>query len=341
MSRVTINDVAARAGVSIKTVSRVMNREPNVRESTRKRVVKAAAALNYRPSPAARGLAGNRTYFLAMLYDNPSPSYLANIQEGILETCQANAYGMVPQPVDTEAAGLVGGVEEFIAQSRVDGLILTPPVCDHPALMEHLKERDLPFVSVSPPAPEGGLTVMIDDRRAAREMTAYLLSLGHRRIGFVKGHPAHGAGRRRFDGYQDALKEAGIGFEPGLARQGYFSFESGVKAGQALLALNEPPTAIFAGNDDMAAGVMHVALNLGLRIPLDLSVAGFDDTPLSRQIWPALTTVRQPIQDMGRRAAKTLLDKLRTVPAPELVELPFELKVRESSGPAVKSRSER
>jgi LacI family transcriptional regulator len=331
VGKVIIDDVAARAGVSIKTVSRVMNGEPAVRPAMRERVMAAVSELNYRPNQSARGLAGNRSYLVALLYDNPSPSYLASIQGGILEACQAGAYGMVLQPVDSAAADLLPRVEDFLRRSRVDGLVLTPPVCDRRDLVAMLRAENIPHVSIAPPDPGKGMAVILDDRCAAREMTEYLLQQGHLRIAFIKGHPAHGAGQRRYDGYRDALAQAGIGEEPRLVVQGEFSFQSGVECAAGLLAPDHPPTAIFAANDDMAAGVMSVALERGLRIPEDLAVAGFDDSKLSRQIWPALTTVRQPVRDMGRTAAEILLANIKNSDATKIEQLPYALMIRRST----------
>lgn len=331
VGKVIIDDVAARAGVSIKTVSRVMNGEPAVRPVMRERVKAAVAELNYRPNQSARGLAGNRSYLLALLYDNPSPSYLASTQSGILAACQAGDYGMVLQPVDCTAGNLLSQVEDFLQRSRVDGLVLTPPVCDRQDLVAMLRDRNIAHVSIAPPDPGEGMAVTLDDRGAAREMTEYLLSCGHRRVAFIKGHPAHGAGQRRYDGYCDAIARAGIEEDPALVAQGQFSFESGVECAAGLLGVDNPPTAIFAANDDMAAGVMSSALERGLRIPDDLAVAGFDDSQLSRQIWPALTTVRQPVRDMGRTAAEILLANIKNSDAAEIEQLPYALMIRRST----------
>jgi LacI family transcriptional regulator len=334
LTRSTIDDVARHAGVSIKTVSRVINKESNVREATRKKVAEAAEALDYRPSLAARGLAGSKTYLVALLYDSATPNYLVDLQAGILSQCTANAYGLVLQPVDTETTKLSKDVERFLAHSPVDGLILTPPVCDQPELIRHLKKMKTPFISVAPFDIEQGLAVAIDDRAAAREMTDHLISSGHRRIAFIKGHPTHGAGGRRLDGYRDALEAADIPFDKGLVTPGLFTFRSGLVAAKKLLSLDPLPTAIFAANDDMAAAVLQHAHEMGLRTPKDLSVVGFDDSTLSRHVWPTLTTVRQPIREMGEQAAETLLSAIRKSDVAAIQELPFELIIRNSSGPA-------
>ncbi len=335
MGKAIIDDVATMAGVSIKTVSRVMNKEPNVREITKKKVEAAAKALNYRPSRAARGLASNSSYLLALLYNNPSPSYLTQIQSGVLKACEENHYGMVLRPAYEIGEGLVEQVVATIEQSRVDGFILTPPICDDEALLNYMRDHKIPYVAVSPPDTSLGLSVTIDEQRAAREMTDYLIGLGHERIGFIKGDPSHGASRRRFDGYCEALKDAGIEFEEELIADGKFTFECGIAAADNFFKLAKPITAVFASNDYMAAGIVQVALNRGIKIPENLSIVGFDNTPISRQIWPTLTTVNQPIHQMGYTAACSLLNHLGENLPHENTELPFEIIYRDSSSKPV------
>ena len=332
MVKSIIDDVARTAGVSIKTVSRVMNKEPNVREATRQKVLQAATQLDYRPSLSARGLAGSRTYLLALVYDSATPNYLVDLQEGILSQCSANSYGLVLLPVDAGSTNLASVIDRLMEHSRVDGFILTPPVCDQPHLVKHLKKAKLPFISIGPFDIEQGFSITIDDRAAAQEMTNYLISLGHTKIGFIKGHPTHGAGGRRLDGYKAALKAANIPFDKALVAPGLFTFESGLKAAKKLLTLVKPPTAIFAANDDMAAAVLQHAHLMGFQVPADLCVAGFDDTTLSHQVWPPLTTIRQPIRQMGEQATQNLLSAIRSEDVAQNHELPFELIARSSSG---------
>lgn len=335
MGRAIIDDVARMAGVSIKTVSRVMNKEPNVRQATREKVMAAATVLNYHPSQSARGLAGNRTFLLALIYDNPSPSYLANMQRGILETCEKEGYGMVLKPVQCGTdTPIIDQVTDFMVHSRVDGLILTPPACDDVAFKQALSAKKIPHVAVAPPDRGDKLAVILDDRTAAEDMTNHLINLGHKDIAFIKGHPSHGAGENRYDGFCAAMKSAGLTVRDDLVTQGYFTFEDGINATAGYLALADRPSAIFAANDEMAAGAMHHILDSGLSIPRDISVVGFDDTPISRQIWPAMTTVRQPIRRMGRIASETLLTAIHKREGDTTIEIPFTLKIRNSSGPA-------
>ncbi len=312
MEKATIADVAKFAGVSIKTVSRVTNNEPNVREDTRTRVLKAVAELGYRPNPSARSLASRRSYLIGLLYDNPSPSYLINVQNGSLRTCRDEGYDLVIYPCDYRSGSLPDDMAAMIRQSRVDGVILTPPLCDLPPLLEMLARLETPFARISP---ADGLhpdcSIVTNDEDIAAQMTKHLINTGHSRIGFIRGHPDHGAVCNRYEGYLKALAQASIASDETLVAQGYNSVESGEACAQQLLALDQPPSAIFAANDDMAAGALRAAHARGLDVPEALSVAGFDDSPMALQVWPALTTIRQPIKVMAERATTVLLRQLR------------------------------
>lgn len=336
--RIRIDEVAQAAGVSPKTVSRVLNNEPNVRPQTRERVKAAMAALNFRPDPSARSLAASRSYLVGLLYDNPSDSYLMEIIGGVLDTCQAQHYQLILCPLAFDRADLVREFDALMAQSRPGGLILTPPLTDADALVERLEQTGVKYASISPKRPGNGIGVFIDERQAARELVGHLIEQGHRRIAHIRGHAAHGASRWRLDGYRDALKRAGIAADPALVVQGAFSFDSGVQAAHQLLDLADPPTAIFAGNDDMAAGVIRVAYERGLSVPGDLSVCGFDDIPIAHQIFPALTTVRQPAREMGAVATTELLKRLRNREAGTMLRLSHTLCIRQSTGPAPRRR---
>ncbi len=333
-ARVRIEDVAAAAGVSMKTVSRVLNHEPNVREETRKRVTRAVDELKYTPHLSARSLAGSKSFLIALLYNNASASYLMGVIEGVLKACADESYHTLLCPLDGDEARIVAGAEALIARSQPDGLVLTPPITDSPALLKRLAELEIPYSSVSPQDQATGMGVAMDETRAAYDMVMHLVALGHRRIAHIIGHPAHGASGWRLTGYRQGLERAGIRFDPSLVTPGEFSFESGVRAARALLDLERPPSAVFAANDDMAAGVIHVALERRLQVPEDLSVCGFDDTPMSRQIFPALTTVQQPTYEMGRIATQELLASIRNPESGRMLRVPYALKIRQSTGPA-------
>ncbi|TAL87274.1 MAG: LacI family DNA-binding transcriptional regulator [Rhodanobacter sp.] len=329
--RVRLEDVARAAGVSPKTVSRVLNEEANVRESTRERVRSVMAALNYRPNLPARSLASNQSFLVANLYDNPSPGYVTEIQAGVLEACDLHRYSMMVRPLNIEADDFLQRVETLILYHRPDGLVLTPPITDHAELLQRLNQQGVPYASVSPRERAGTIGVFMDEQQAARDMVMHLLALGHRRIAHVMGHRAHGASGWRLDGYRDALAAGGLPYDSTLVVQGDFSFASGVAAARQLFSLQRRPTAIFAGNDDMASGVIWAAAERGLSIPNDVSVCGFDDMPISRQIWPTITTIRQPGHEMGRLAALQLLEVLRGSGTGRMVEVPYAVQLREST----------
>lgn len=312
MSKATIDDVAALAGVSMKTVSRVVNNEPNVRPGTREKVEVAIAQLDYRPNMSARSLAGNRSYLLGLLYGVPSAHYVLAIQEGVLDICRPQGYELLVHPCNDQDPNIIQDIEDLIRNKRIDGVMLTPPISDNMIVLEALKRIGVSFVRVAPiESKDISPYVETNDQEASYDMTCNLIAMGHTRIGFICGHPAHRAVSLRYEGYKAALIENEIPLVLDLVEQGLNSFETGEAAARKLLQKNPRPTAIFAANDDMAAGVMMVAHQMGIKIPAELSVAGFDDTPVAQQIWPALTTVRQPIQQMAKKATELLIKQLR------------------------------
>ncbi|OQW77250.1 MAG: LacI family transcriptional regulator [Proteobacteria bacterium ST_bin13] len=329
--RVTIKDVSREAGVSIKTVSRVLNNEKYVGAETRAKVAEVVARLNFRPNVAARSLAGRRSFQIALICDNPSPYYVYEMQSGIRDRCEQDGVRMIAQPYARGSERLIDEIESLVEATQIDGLILTPPVSDHPEVLELLARRGVRFVRVSPGTQvELSPSTFIDNRAAAATMTAHLLRLGHKRIGFIAGDPGFATSAQRTKGYLDSLRSAGIAIDPALIRSGSYNFASGAREAEALLTAPEPPTAIFAASDDMAAGVLTVAHRMGLRVPGDLSVAGFDDTALAGYVWPPLTTIRQPTREMAHAAADLLLSEADG--APERREIAHALVVRESTG---------
>ncbi len=331
--RSRIEDVAAAAGVSMKTVSRVLNNEPNVRDEMRARVMRAVEQLQYRPNLSARSLAGQRSYVVALVYNNPSRNYLMEVQSGMLEACRASHYNLVLAPVGTQKQRKAEDLKAVFENFAPDGVVLIPPLTDDRVVLEYLQAHEVPFACIAPKEPEGRIGVMMEETAAVQELLAGLIALGHRRIAHIKGPPAHGACQWRYKGYRDALRTAGIEYDADLVQQGEFSFESGIEAAQHLLDLPQPPTAIFAANDDMAAGVIRAACERGLSVPRDLSVCGFDDTPIARHIYPALTTVRQPTAEMGRLATLQLLERIRSPGAGGMVHVEHQLLFRESTQP--------
>ena len=308
--RVTINDVAEQSGVSIKTVSRVLNNEPNVKPSTRTRVENAVRTLDYSPNPSAQGLAGTQSRTIGLIYENPSPNYLFRAITGALEACKAAGYSLTLHTTPPDWSDLPERVSHFVSRSRVDGLLLIPPVGDVQLVLDALERRDLPYSRVAPLDGRPGLGVSVDDLRASTQVVGHLAGLGHKRIGFISGHPDHGATRSRLEGYRLGLLRAELEYNQSLVCEGFFDSDSGRRAGEYFLAMHDPPTAIFSSNDEMAAGLLQVAHERNWRIPEQLSIAGFDDTPLSRTVWPPLTTVHQPIRHMALRATQLLLDRI-------------------------------
>lgn len=306
---VTIHDVARAAGVSSMTVSRVINGEKNVREATRGRVNAAIAELNYKPNPAARSLASADDVRVGLLYSNPSAAYLSEFLVGGLDQCAATNVQLVVEkcePGRDEAE-----VAQHLIATGVDGIILPPPLCDAADVLDMIARSGIPAVAVATGAPRGDIAaVSIDDFAAARAMTAHLIALGHRRIGFITGHPNQTASARRREGHEAALAAAGIAIDSALIVQGYFTYRSGLDAAEQLIA-GPRPGAIFASNDDMAAAAVAVAHRHRLDVPGDLAVVGFDDTALATTIWPELTTIRQPVADMSRAAVDLLTDEIR------------------------------
>jgi LacI family transcriptional regulator len=339
MRKATIDDVAALAGVSIKTVSRVVNNEPNVRASTRANVEKAISELDYRPNQSARNLASHRTHLIGLVYDDPSayeiPSsgYVIRIQHGALRACKSANFELLIHPCNYRKKDATAELKALIEMARPSGIVLAAPLSNMQKIVRAIESTGTPFVKLSPGKKVGSnFFVRTNDREISAEMTRYLASLGHRKIAFIKGHASHKAVANRFLGYKDGLEQSGLKFSERLVVDGDNSFGSGQVCGTKLLQRKSRPTAIFAANDDMAAGVIRVADRLEIEIPAQLSVAGCDDVALAQQVYPALTTIRQPLAAMAERAALALIQ--RRAPSntdPEIV--PASLKLRQSTGP--------
>ncbi len=307
---VTIHDVARHVGVSPMTVSRVINGEKNVREETRARVLASVEALNYSPNLAARSLATQDSARIGLLYSNPSVAFLSECLLGILsESAQSGAQLLIESSEGPEGAG---AALEKMKASGCDGVVLMPPLSDSTRVTGLLKDMKMLFVGVASARQMEDVTaVTIDDYQAAFAMTQRLIELGHRAIGFIKGHPNNHASQLRHEGFEAAMAESGLTVAPEYVAQGYFTYRSGFDAAERLLTLKGRPTAIFASNDDMAAGAVATAHRLGLDVPKDLTITGFDDTAMASSVWPELTTVRQPIADMSGLAVQLLLEQIR------------------------------
>jgi LacI family transcriptional regulator len=304
----TINDVARLAGVSKKTVSRVINRSPLLNGETRERVEKVIADIGYVPNPQARALALRRNFLIGLIHDNPNPHTVLNVQQGLLEVLRDTEFELIVHPVDRGSPTMLDDIRRFVERQRPFGVMLLPPISDNDALVALCTEVGARYVRMgSAVFDDPPHMVASNDREAVRGAVGHLIEAGHRRIGLVLGPHGFRSAFERQQGYEAALGEAGIAIQRTLIAQGDYTFESGMRAAERLLDLSPRPTAVFASNDAMAAGVMHTARQRGLDIPRDLSLVGFDDTSIASQLWPPLTTVRWPIATMARAAALKLI----------------------------------
>ncbi|WP_017930907.1 LacI family DNA-binding transcriptional regulator [Robiginitomaculum antarcticum] len=331
----TIKDVAQSAGVSFKTVSRVMNGEEGVRDSTRKKVQDAATTLNFQINTSARNLRRRGSNLIALIISNPSRSYIENIQIGAMEWCSRNGFHLVVEDVSAHPKGL----SDLLSRGAMAGVILIPPMSDDPDIQRQLIDKSIPFVRIAPEtANDKAPSVRIDDRAAAREMTKKLITLGHSRIGLITGPSEFGVSRNRLAGYRDALVESGLTIEETLICEGAFSYPSGQSCTSDLFDLPAPPTAIFASNDDMAAGAIAETYRRGIAVPADVTIVGYDDVAVASVISPPLSTVRQPLKDMAAQAAALLLARIRDAQSePQHIILPHSLVMRASHGPCGKT----
>lgn len=292
------------------TVSRVVNGEPSVRPETRDRVLKAIGELGYAPNEAARNLAGANQIRIGLLYSNPSAGYLSEFLLGSLERAHERNIQIVVEKCDP-GHDAEDTVRKLVA-AGTDGIVLPPPLSDEPLVWTILESTDTPAVAV---AGSGAIDrysiVSIDDYQASQAMARHVIALGHRRIGYIIGDPNQVASLSRLQGFRDAMAEAGLKVPETYLAQGNFTYRSGLEAAEKLLDLEKSPTAIIASNDDMAAATVAVAHRRGLDVPGNLTVCGFDDTALATTMWPELTTIHQPIEDMSRAAVDLLVEKIR------------------------------
>lgn len=335
MRAATLYDVAARAGVSAKTVSRVVNGEQSVSRATRERVLHAIEALKYRPSPLARGLGGSHGYAIGLAYDNPNAYYIIAMQEGALRACDELNFRLLMHPCNSNSTSLAENLRDFVDRSRLSGLVLTTPVSERQVSLRRLIEYKIPFVRVlsATRAPRDGLAcVYVNDRDAARAITNHLLSLGHTRIGFLRGGRQHHASAERLQGYKDALIDYGLPVDDEIIVEGDYVFDRGFRGARRLFGLRKPPTAIFGCNDEIAAGALAAAQSMDLQVPYDVSIAGFEDSPFSRHSWPPLTTARQRADVIVEHATRMLIAHMRG-DAVENEGFSPELVVRGSTAP--------
>ncbi len=304
----TINDVARLSGVSKKTVSRVINRSPLLNETTREKVEAVIAEIGYVPNPQARGLALRRNFLIGLIHDNPNAQMVLNFQEGVLEAIRDTEFALVVRPVDRRSPRMLEDVRSFLEKQRLYGVLLLPPISENDELSALCRELGCNYVRMgSAKLDDEAHLVESNDRQAVAGAIAELVSMGHRRIGFVAGPEGFRSAHERALGFGDAVEAHGLDRGPELMAEGNYTFDSGLAAGNRLLDASPRPTAIFASNDEMAAGVLHAARARDIDVPGDLSIIGFDDTAIAAHIWPPLTTVRWPIVAMARAAAMKVI----------------------------------
>lgn len=335
----TITDVAEAAGVSKRTVSRVINKSVDVNAKTRAHVEKVIKQLNFAPNRQARGLASRRSYLIGLVYDVPT-LHIADIQRGILDVCYESGFELVVHACHIATMNLVDEVLGFISRSKVDGLIVLPPASEVKELGAALDRVRCPYVEFSSElSAEPWKQVVTNYLPAVTDMTGHLVKLGHTRFGFISGPKSSTSSRKRQEAFVQALKQYGFRLPRTTIVEGAFTYDSGVKAAEKLLSRKDRPTAIFAGNDEMAFGVMNVADRMGLKVPRDLSVVGFDGTAFANFVIPSLSSIRRPSNQMSQLGTQKLISRINdghdaarafeTMVSPQFVP-------RESTGPAPK-----
>jgi LacI family transcriptional regulator len=329
--KATINDIARLANVSKKTVSRVINNSPFVKGETRDQIKAIIDEVGFAPDPQARGLAFRRSFLIGFIYDNPNPQYIVHAQQGILDGLGGSPFELVIRPVDRRSPGFLQDMRTFVERQKLGGMVLFPSVSEDERLASLLNELECPYVRIGSVAlDQPGSRLVTHDSHGGGEAARHIAEFGHQRIAHIHGPLSFRSAHERRRGFREALEAAGLSLGVELVIEAGYTFETGRAAAEHLLALDHPPTAIFAGNDEMAFGVYAAAREAGLRIPEDLSVVGFDDSPIASRVWPGLTTVRLPIRDMGRIAAEILVARRRGEEPPPEPDVTPALVVRRS-----------
>lgn len=344
--RPTIHDVALKADVSHTTVSRVINGRNGVADKTRLAVASAIKVLGYSPNLAAQSLSNGQGPVVGLCYSNPTDAYFAEILLGCFTQANLSRCQLVLKRVD--AAAVKRDDATSLMEKGVEGVILTPPLSNSNHVLQAVASAGIPAILVTSGRPATGFSaVSIDDRKAAREMTQHLLELGHRRIGFIAGHPSHSASEQRYLGFTDAMEGAGLPVQADQVAQSVCTYQSGLEAAEYLLTNGFKPTAIFACNEEMALAAIASSFREGFDVPGDISVAGFDDTPMASTVIPSLTAVRRPLAEMAREAVRLLVEQLGAERAgrswlPAQVVMEFSIVKRASTGaPSAKAGKQR
>lgn len=313
---VTIKHVAADAGVSLQTVSRVINNEPNVRPAMQEKVQASIDRLGYVPSIAAQRMSGSRSYLILAINDRDRTiaewqarqggDWVDQMLLGGMLKCAEHGYRMIFELIDTHSDHVERELGATIAALQPDGVILTPPHSENPLVIALLAKHKIPFARIGSIAPGPGIAMTMGDEGSARRAAEYLIQLGHRRIGFIAGSAEYTLSESRIDGWRQAITNAGLA-QDGLMIRGDFSYDSGRSATHSLLDQPYPPTAIIASNDQMALAALDVAAQRGLKVPDDLSLISFDNSPVIRFTEPNLTAIDQPIAATFSKAVELLI----------------------------------
>ncbi|MCF2949592.1 LacI family DNA-binding transcriptional regulator [Paraglaciecola aquimarina] len=335
----TINDVAREAGVSKRTVSRVINGSPSVGQATRERIDAVIKELNFQPDKQARGLASKKSYLLGLIYDNPDALYIDQVQRGCLTVCTNLGYELVVHPCHWQEDDFVEDCLNFISRSNVDGVLILPPVSESKKLASALRANNHPYVRIASADLDDHANIVIsNEREAMQDIAEHLVSLGHKDIAMISGPSPFCSSRERLEGFTDSLKKLNIDLPAHRVIEGQNSYESGLEIAKNIFSGTDLPTAIFANNDEMAAGVIRVASDLGIKIPEQVSLAGFDDNIFASRIIPSLTTLRRPVQEISVVATKKLIQAIN--PQNKAVEQTTVIKpyliTRESTAKCIK-----
>ena len=334
---ITINDVARMARVSKKTVSRVINNSPSVSEKTRLAIKKVIKETGFVPNPQAQALAFQRSFLIALVYDNPSPQYIVNIQRGILSALKDTRYQLILHPCDRSEENYHDQILSFVQRHNPFGLIFVPSVSEDISLSKKLKEKKCHFVRIaSIDLEDPAHQIKTADADGAKLAARHLAELGHKKIAHIHGPELFSSTHERRAGFKAGLEEFGIKLDPRFIYKGDYTFASGAECAASMLGRKDRPTAIFAGNDEMAVGIYFTARKMGLRIPEDLSVIGYDDTPIVARVWPPMTSVHSPIRDVGYDSANLLIESDKSGPddaPPEPQSVTLNLTVRDSTCP--------
>jgi len=333
--KITINDVARLADVSKRTVSRVINRSPLVGANTRIHVEKIIKDVKFYPDKQAQGLASSRSYLLGLIYDNFDSLSIVQVQQGALGVCADLGYELVVHPCRSSENDFIDECLNAIKRSKLDGVIILPPVSENKKLAAALRAANCPYVRIASVDIDDTENIVISDERSAmKEMANHFVELGHKDIAYISGPMSYRSSKERMEGFISELKAFEINIPAANIREGNNTYETGMSCAMELLAGSNRPTAILANNDEMAAGVIRVASDLGITIPHELSVAGFDDNLYASRIIPSLTTIKRPINNMAALATQKLINRVQSVHSKPLkldVEVKPHLIIREST----------